>query len=101
MYLPSRLAKIISENLFWKNIVFRFLENAFLQSLCPWHYLVINQPSTVDPSPPFTLKFVQKKFNQICPKKPAPSILYGGRLYGFAALENHVRVCAPSIFARR
>ena len=51
--------------------------------------------------PPFPLKFVLENFNHICPKKPAPSILYYVRLYGFAALEIHVRVCAPSIFARR
>ena len=63
---------------------------------CPLHDLIIN--------PPHKKKKKKKKLSLIYHEKlvkKGPSILFGGRHYALAPVENHVGVCAPSIFVRK
>ena len=93
VYIPLWFAKTLG------SIVFRLLAKAFVRLPHSLHDLIIN-PACRTASNKFPKNNLSPKFHENLLEK-SPSILYRGRHYALAPLENHVWVYAPSIFARK
>ena len=93
MYIPLWFAKIL------RSTVFRLLAKAFVKLTHSWHDLIINPPCGTA-SNKFPKNNLSPAFHEKLLEK-SPSILYRGRHYALAPMENHVWVYAPSVVARK